>query len=183
MDLVFIHGPPAAGKYTVGKALAALTGYPLFHNHLVVDAVGAVFPFGSPAFVSLRQQFWLAVFEAAAREARPLIFTFAPEPTVPADFPARAAACVEAHSGRTRYVRLTIEAAEQERRLVAEDRGRFNKLRSVEILRQLRAAGGAEPPAELTIDTGLHRPEAAARRILEALRLEPLAPAAPSGDA
>src|ERR1700744_3598970 len=58
MDLVFIHGPAAAGKLTVGKALAALTGYPLFHNHLIVDAVAAVFPFGSAAFVRLRQDFW-----------------------------------------------------------------------------------------------------------------------------
>jgi len=178
MDLVFIHGPPAAGKFTVGKALAELTGYPLFHNHLIVDAVGAVFPFGSPTFVTLRQQFWLEVFEAAAREGRPLIFTFAPEPTVPADFLERTAARVDAHGGRVRYVRLAIDAAEQERRLVAEDRGRFDKLRSVEVLRQLRAAGGGvEPPAELTIDTGRHSPQAAARRILEALALPPLAPA------
>lgn len=49
MRLVFIHGPAASGKLTVAKELAALTGYPLFHNHLIVDALLAVFPFGSPS--------------------------------------------------------------------------------------------------------------------------------------
>jgi hypothetical protein len=61
MRVVFIYGPVASGKLTVARALAERTGMALFHNHLVVDAVGAVFPFGSEAFVRLREQFWLAV--------------------------------------------------------------------------------------------------------------------------
>jgi hypothetical protein len=30
--LVFIVGPPAVGKMTVGMEVSALTGIPLFHN-------------------------------------------------------------------------------------------------------------------------------------------------------
>lgn len=37
MKLVFIYGMPAAGKLTVAKELAGLSGYKLFHNHQVVD--------------------------------------------------------------------------------------------------------------------------------------------------
>ncbi|MFD2498935.1 hypothetical protein ACFSTI_08890 [Rhizorhabdus histidinilytica] len=48
MQLVFLHGPVAAGKLTVARLVAERTGIALFHNHLVVDAVAAVFPFGSP---------------------------------------------------------------------------------------------------------------------------------------
>ena len=48
--LVFICGPPAVGKMTVGLELSALTGIPLFHNHLGIEAVLPVFEFGSPAF-------------------------------------------------------------------------------------------------------------------------------------
>jgi len=77
--LVFLHGPAASGKLTVAKELAALTGLSLFHNHLVVDALLAVFPFGSPGFVELRERMWLDVFAAAAAENRSLIFTFHPE--------------------------------------------------------------------------------------------------------
>jgi hypothetical protein len=36
MDLVFLYGPPAAGKFTVGRELAAITGFGLFHNHLTL---------------------------------------------------------------------------------------------------------------------------------------------------
>lgn len=89
MKLVFIYGPAASGKLTVARALSTLTGLSVFHNHLVVDAVAAVFPFGSPQFIRLREQMWMAMFEEAARAQRSLIFTFAPEPTVPEHFPER----------------------------------------------------------------------------------------------
>lgn len=57
MKLIFIYGPAAAGKLTVARVLAEQTGVALFHNHLVVDAVMAVFPFGSEPFVRLREHF------------------------------------------------------------------------------------------------------------------------------
>jgi hypothetical protein len=60
MKLLFLYGPVASGKLTIARELATLTGFALFHNHLVVDAVAAVFPFGSERFVKLREQFWLA---------------------------------------------------------------------------------------------------------------------------
>jgi hypothetical protein len=175
MDLVFLYGPAAAGKLTVARALAARTGYPVFHNHLVVDAVGAVFAFGSEPFVRLRQDFWLTVFREAAAVSRSLIFTFAPEPTVPADFFERSEAAVAASGGRMRYVCLTLSDAEQERRIGNADRGAFQKLRSLDILRAIRAAGqpfALPPGAELTLDTGKLDPEAAAAEIHRALDLK-----------
>src|SRR3546814_10377334 len=87
--LVFIHGAAASGKLTVARELAALTGLPLFHNHLVVDALIAEFPFGSPGFVFLRETMWKHVIRAAADEGRSLIFTFHPEAKVAPDFPGR----------------------------------------------------------------------------------------------
>ena len=47
MKLVFIYGPPAAGKLTIARKVAEKAGLALYHNHMIVDAVGAVFPFGS----------------------------------------------------------------------------------------------------------------------------------------
>ena len=61
IDLVFLHGPAASGKLTTARALGQLTGYPVFHNHLVVDMLTLIFPFGSKEFVALREQFWIAV--------------------------------------------------------------------------------------------------------------------------
>jgi hypothetical protein len=43
VQFIFIYGQLASGKLTVARELAARTGVALFHNHLVVDAVGSVF--------------------------------------------------------------------------------------------------------------------------------------------
>ena len=174
MQLVFLHGPVAAGKLTVARLVAERTDIALFHNHLVVDAVAAVFPFGSPEFVRLREHFWIETIAAAAREGRSLIFTFAPEPSVAADFPERLSAIVAAAGGRVLTVALTLSDAEQERRLVAGDRAAFGKLRSVELLRSLRpglaACLAAMPAPDLRIDSGATPASDAADRIVAALR-------------
>ena len=67
VELIFIHGPPAVGKLTVGKALSAASGLPLFHNHLVVDAVLSVFPFGSESAGRMRESLWLTMFAEVQR--------------------------------------------------------------------------------------------------------------------
>ena len=53
MKLIFIWGPAASGKLTVARELEKLTGLPVFHNHLVVDALLEKLPFGDPEFVRL----------------------------------------------------------------------------------------------------------------------------------
>ena len=42
MKLIVLYGPPAAGKYTIAKAVAEKTGYKLFHNYLTVDLLKSV---------------------------------------------------------------------------------------------------------------------------------------------
>jgi hypothetical protein len=178
MDLVFLYGPAAAGKLTTARALADRTGFALFHNHLVVDALLAVFAFGSDPFVRLRDEFWMRTFTEAVRADRSLVFTFTPEPTVPADFPRRAREVVEDGGGRMLFVELTVSDAEQEARIENADRGRYGKLASVQTLREIRGSGdgwgGREPlPAQLTIATEDSPPDASARAIVTAFGLEP----------
>jgi hypothetical protein len=170
MRLVFIYGPAASGKLTIARQLAERTGMALFHNHLIVDAVGAVFPFGSEPFVRLRERFWTDIIAEAAAAGRSLIFTFAPEPTVTAGFAERIADLVCASGGETTFVALSLPRDEQERRLVAEDRARFGKLRSVEVLRELHDAcavcTAAMPQPDLAIDTANVTPGVAAEAII-----------------
>lgn len=154
---------------TIARELAKLTGYAVFHNHLVVDAVHAVFEFGSEPFVRLRHEMWLSVFREAALAERNLIFTFSPENTVPPTFVEKAAAAVEQNGGKVLFVRLLCSDEEQERRLDSPSRSEFGKLRSVELLRQIRAEGGGEFPEiaheGLTIDTEQTPPAEAAQLI------------------
>jgi hypothetical protein len=172
VNLVFLHGPAASGKLTVGRELSRLTGYRLFHNHLVVDAVAAVFDFGSEPFVLLREEMWLAVFREAAHRGVSLIFTFAPERTVRDSFVDEASAAVEEEGGRVRFVELTCAETELERRIENSSRAEFGKLRSKALFQELRSAGAFDWPkfpSGLTIDTGTLTPIEAALRIRDHL--------------
>ena len=155
MDLVFLHGPAASGKLTVARALEARVGFPVFHNHLVVDLLTTVFPFGSDPFIRLREQFWTSVFADAVRVDRSITFTFTPEATVQPGFPARVRRLIEADGGRVCFVRLRVSGREQERRIGLPGRSEFHKLTSLETLRRLRNYGPDVelPPTDLEIDT------------------------------
>jgi shikimate kinase len=173
MNLVFLHGPAASGKLTVGRELAKLTGYRLFHNHLVVDTVTAVFDFGSESFVRLREEMWLAVFREAASTGVSLIFTFAPERTVRESFVSEAISAVEEGGGRVIFVELTCTPEDLDRRVEDASRAAFGKLRSKALFQELRASGVFDYPklpADLTVDTSLLAPQEAARLIHQRLR-------------
>jgi len=173
--LVFLHGPAAAGKLTTARALSARLGFPVFHNHLVVDLLTTIFPFGSPPFVRLREDFWLSVFESAAEDARSLIFTFAPEATVATGFSERARTAVVTRSGTVHFVRLRVSEGEQDRRIGNADRREFHKLVDPNTLQRLRQAGGdfEQPPTDLTVDTDTSPPQQTAQTIIDHFRLEP----------
>ena len=175
MQLIFIWGGAASGKLTVATELARITSLPLFHNHLVVDALLERLEFGEPEFVRLRESMWMAGFETAATQGRSLIFTFAPEPTVPDGFTDRVQALLERFGGKTRYVRLVLSEHEQEKRIANASRTEFRKLVSLETLRELRpqfiAAEAGMPAADLVIDTEQDNPETSARRIASAFGL------------
>jgi hypothetical protein len=169
MELVFIHGPAAAGKLTVARELRAITGFGVFHNQLVVDALTPVFEFGSPEFVRLREELWLTVFREAARAGRSMIFTFVPEKTVRDSFMREAVNVVQAEGGRVLFAELTCPSSVQEERVEAQSRAEFGKIRSVKVLRELRESGAFDvtvmPDSGLKIDTSAVQPKDAARQI------------------
>jgi hypothetical protein len=174
MLLAFIHGPAASGKYTIGRQVADALGWPLFHNHLTVDLVRELFPFGAPAFRSLRERIWLDTFEEAARSDQSLVFTFQPESTVAPAFIDRAVETVEARGGAVAFVELTCPDDVVEARIEDEGRAAFGKLRSAEFHRELRRSGDLDfpplPKPLITIATDEVEPDEAAALVIEALR-------------
>jgi len=174
MKLIFIYGLPATGKLTVAVELAAMTGYKLFHNHLVVDLLLSVFDFGSPPFVELREGIWLSVFEQAYRSQLPgLIFTFAPEGTVRPGFIREVMRMVEREGGEVDFVELVCPLAELKRRIDSPSRLGYQKLSSVSLFEQLHADGVFDasnmPKPRLSIDTSLCTPVQAAMEIRQTL--------------
>src|SRR5689334_25225637 len=75
--LVFIIGPPAVGKMTVGHALALRTGLKLFYNHQTIDLILPFFAFCSPPFGRLVGEFRRRLLEGVASSGLPgVFFTF-----------------------------------------------------------------------------------------------------------
>lgn len=174
MFVVFLHGPAASGKHTIGKLLAERTGLPLFHNHLAVDLVTALFPFGSPGFVALRARLWLAAFEEAAGAARSFIFTFHPEATVDPMLIRELQAAVESTRGKVLYVELACPRDVVLQRLGHESRASFGKLTDRRLYELIERDGGFEfpplPEPLLRVETDRITPAQAADAIANSLR-------------
>lgn len=175
MRLLFLSGPAACGKLTVAREVVAANGWKLFHNHLAIDLCLSLFAFGEPGFIALRDRVWMAAFEEAARSGMDgMIFTFAPEASVPADFIDRVVATVEAAGGEVIFVELTCPPEVQAARVADPSRRAFGKLHDVAQLKALQASGKLDPsaplpPPALRLDSGRLSPAEAAAAILRLL--------------
>jgi hypothetical protein len=175
--LLYIYGPPASGKLTVATALAGLTGYSLFHNHLSVDAVSCVLPFGGKPFTEVLHRFRIDVFQTAARAGISLIFTnnsawSGPEARCRfAAFATAAERAVEAEGGRTVFVKLTAPLAVLEERVARDSRRQLGKLVDKGRLRELVSGldESALHPDDLEIDTSIVGARQAALHIQDAI--------------
>jgi len=171
MEFVFIYGRPAVGKLTVAREVARLTGYRLFHNHLIVDAVRAVYDFGTAGFIALRDELWRTAFARLARDTElpGLIFTFNPENTVPQAFVDDLFALFEQAGATIHCVELICPEDEIERRLDTASRRDFSKLTDATLYLDLRAQGAFDQPVirrnRLVIDTATTSAKEAAARV------------------
>ena len=175
MYVIFIHGPAASGKYTIGSILSERLDIPLYHNHLAVDLATSLFAFGTPGFVKLRAEVWLASFAVAAEAKQPFIFTFHPEATVEPSLIDRLKNLIEDAGGVVHFVELYCSDEGVLNRLDSESRAEFGKLRDKALYQEIKNHGGfdfpALPPAIVTIDTETTSPEEAAIAIHDALSL------------
>lgn len=192
--LIFVIGPPAVGKMTVGHALARRTGFRLFHNHHTIDLVLEFFPYGSPPFNRLVSEFRRRIFEEVADSDLPgLVFTYvwAFDQDSDAAWVERNAAIFSARGGRVLYVELQATQEERLRRNETEFRlAHKPSKRDLAASRQRlletdaayalssgdRFAGRAD---YLRIDNTLLSPADVAERIIAHFAL----PATPGGDA
>lgn len=77
MNVIIICGPPAVGKMTVGKTLAELLDYKLFHNHMSSELVNQFFEWSTPPFKRLDRLIRFGLFEEVAKsDLKGFIFTF-----------------------------------------------------------------------------------------------------------
>ena len=167
--VLFLHGPAAAGKHTIGSIVSERTGLPFFHNHLTVDLIKTLFDFGTEPFAELRETIWRAAFEAASREGKSFVFTFNPENSVDPHLLTDLDNIVQAHGGKVHYVELLCSDDEVVKRIDNASRHQFGKLTDANIYLQFRESGGFDfpplPEPMLTIDTERMAPDEAAAAI------------------
>jgi hypothetical protein len=73
--LLFVFGPPAVGKMTVGRAIAEASDFRLFHNHHLLEPLLDVFDYGTPPFNRLLEEFRLRVLQEASTSGTDLVYT------------------------------------------------------------------------------------------------------------
>jgi hypothetical protein len=168
---LFIYGPPAVGKLTVAKSVVAVRpAFKLFHNHVVVDTVAALFPFGHRTYFDLVGRFRRELIEAAARHGLDLVITYA--------YALEDEAAVEGYSNLVRAcggqllgVQLTAPPDTLAERVSLRSRRAYGKLNDAALLRDVLARWDFSqriPNAPtLSIDTTVVGPADAASRIIE----------------
>lgn len=175
MRLVFIYGPPASGKLTVGKELARLTGFRLFDNHVSIRFVESLFGFGTRPFSHLIGKIRTQMIEEAAKEGVDTIFTFVYETKSDDRFVRQILRVVKRYGGRVLFVRFQCERRELERRVGSKSRRSYGKLATKRMLRSVfrKYALDHEIPFQtsLTIDTTHLSPRKAAKIIAKHYRL------------
>lgn len=171
MKLIVIYGPPAVGKLTVAKALAKLTGYKVFHNHLTVDFLDPIIGYGRRGFFRALGRIRLIVFEAAVEANLPgMIFTFVYAKPDDNAFVKQVTQVVRKNGGDVCFVRLTCSKRALFRRVTSPTRRHFDKIRTPAALQKNLAeanlVSGVPGVQSLRIDTTRMSPDAAAKRIV-----------------
>jgi shikimate kinase len=174
-QLLYLYGPPAVGKLTIGELVSARTGWPLFHNHLTIDAISPILPFGSPPFISLLHRVRLDVIETAIGAGVSLIFTNS-SVWEGADgrerfetFASSVRTGVARAGGTASFVWLTAPVAVLEQRLANASRREHGKLLDVRRLHEMLDGRDDSPLSgdDLCIDTSRSAPDVAAQAIVE----------------
>jgi hypothetical protein len=117
--LVVLFGPPAVGKMAVGRELARMTGLRLFHNHMALEPVLDIFPYGSEPFNRIVSNVRDCIFREAARSDLPgLIYTCMWDLDDPAakEYIDEVAGLFEAEGASVHFVELSASLDERLRR-------------------------------------------------------------------
>jgi hypothetical protein len=175
MNLLFLHGPPAAGKLTVARELLRLIPGRMLDNHASIDYSRTLFDFGTPEFWRLVQAIRVVTTEQAAQSALPnLICTQCySEPEDHSHFE-RLQAIVSAYHGRLMPVFLFCDSATLNERVGNSDRAERRKLTSREGLAAFMEQWNIVPvthPDCLKIDTSLQPASESAQSICTHFRL------------
>jgi cytidylate kinase len=179
MNLIFIYGPPAAGKLTVAEELGKKLGYRVFKNHTLVGCVADVFPFGDenlePVLKKLTVKFRLEIYEEAAKNAVSLVTTYGGGGTKRFKFFSNVKNVVEKQGGNVFFIQLLPTEEELMKRVTSKSRIGV-KIDNIDYLKkQLRKHPEFKQKytdvEHLTIDNSKMTPKEVSEKIIEYYKL------------
>src|SRR3954451_20810170 len=168
--LVFLYGPPAVGKLTVARAIADRLPFKILHNHVTIDAVTEVLPFGSDTFWRVVGRFRRDLVAAAADENIDLIYTYV---FAPGDeqHVADIVLPYENAGGTVLFVQLLAPREVLLQRVLGESRKQHGNPTDVQSIEQMLDENDTftaiAAPDTLTIDLAATSARDAAQRIID----------------
>ena len=175
MRLVFLHGPPASGKYTIARGLQERAGVLNFHNHLTIDVAKSLYDFGTPDFWTLTHELRRVALRAKASDPKAeVVFTNCYSRPQDDENVMALERIVSESGGEFLPVFLECSLDELRRRVVAPSRREMRKLHSVEGLEGFLDQWNNVPfdhPNCITIGTDGRVPAACVLEIVERLSL------------
>lgn len=135
-ELIYLHGPPAAGKFTIAKELAEVFSSKIFHNHLSIDVAKSIFDFGTDEFWDLSDDIRLRTIEAAFSNKVPsLVITSCYDHPIDLPFYEEIEVLAKKYGGTVRPFFLSCSTEELESRVANPTRAEMGKLVSISGLR------------------------------------------------
>lgn len=175
VDLILLYGPPAAGKLTVAKALAELSGYKVFHNQLSIDLSLELFEFGTKEFEELSETIRSKVFEISARgKEGKLIFTFCYAHPIDLPYVNKIIDQFEKCGCKVYLYQILCSKDILLKRVSEPSRNDHKKIQSADKLNEIISKYDLFTPVpekgSVMIDTGANSPEESARIIFEDIK-------------
>lgn len=134
MNLIVIYGPPACGKFTIAQELSKITSYKLFHNHLTLDLIKTILPFGTPKFWEEVTELRRKLLRLAAKENVNLIYTFCYYHKEDDEKVAKIKEIIESEKGKVYFVQILCDKEELYKRVENKSRKKYGKIKDLKIL-------------------------------------------------
>ncbi|MBR9704553.1 AAA family ATPase [Candidatus Pacearchaeota archaeon] len=139
MKVIFIYGPPAVGKLTVAKELSKLTGYELFHNHLINDLVSVCCDFenNEEGFWKIANKIKREILTIAIKNKRNLILTNCYARGFDDKHIKKLFNLISKDNGKVKFIQLYCDKKELFKRVKSESRKHYRKLKDVKKLKEV----------------------------------------------